>query len=403
MNVVLYLGLILLAGLIAGKLIRYLRLPEVTGYLIVGLVMGPSLIGLVTSGTIAALEPINTIALSIIAFTIGGELSLKQLKKCGKSATLIAAAAVLGALILVTVTLHFFLGVEFYPALILGSIATATAPAATIMVMRQYKAKGPLTDNLLAVVAIDDAMCLIVFGLAVAIARVLSGKVSGGLAAMVVSPFWELFGSLLLGAITASVLLAFATRLKELPDRLVVVLAMIFATAGIAELLHLSSLLACMAMGCAAVNILPRETDRLFSMIKSIDTPIYVIFFVLAGANLQLGMLAKVGAVGVAYMVSRALGKIAGASIGAKLSQAPSTVVKYLGLALLPQAGVAIGVTLVVQQSFPEISSLVTTVILGSVVVYEIVGPFFSKMAITKAGEVGRSENPLPSTPPAEQ
>lgn len=220
---------------------------------------------------------------------------------------------------------------------------------------------------------------------------------------MVVSPFWELFGSLLLGAITASVLLAFATRLKELPDRLVVVLAMIFATAGIAELLHLSSLLACMAMGCAAVNILPRETDRLFSMIKSIDTPIYVIFFVLAGANLQLGMLAKVGAVGVAYMVSRALGKIAGASIGAKLSQAPSTVVKYLGLALLPQAGVAIGVTLVVQQSFPEISSLVTTVILGSVVVYEIVGPFFSKMAITKAGEVGRSENPLPSTPPAEQ
>lgn len=143
---------------------------------------------------------------------------------------------------------------------------------------RQYKARGPLTDNLLAVVAIDDALCLIAFGIAMAFAKVLSGKVSGGLAAMIVSPLWELLGSLLLGAVTAVVLLLITTRLKELPDRLVVVLGVLFALAGTAELLQLSSLLACMAMGCVAVNILPGETDRLFSMVKSVDTPIYVLF-----------------------------------------------------------------------------------------------------------------------------
>jgi len=398
MNMVLYLGLILLAGFTAGKLINYVKLPAVTGYLVIGLLLGPSLLGLVTSETITALTPINTVALSIIAFTIGGEFSFSQLKKCGKSAILIAIFEVLGAFAFVTATLYFLLGVELYLALIFGAISCATAPAATILVLRQYKARGPLTDNLLAVVAIDDALCLIAFGIAMAFAKVLSGKVSGGLAAMIVSPLWELLGSLLLGAVTAVVLLLITTRLKELPDRLVVVLGVLFALAGTAELLQLSSLLACMAMGCVAVNILPGETDRLFSMVKSVDTPIYVLFFVLAGANLQLGLLAKVGAIGVAYMISRVLGKMAGAALGAKLGQAPSTVLKYLGLALVPQAGVAIGVTLVTQHEFPEVANLVTTVILGSVVVYEIIGPFCSKVAITKAGEVGGIEGHRLST-----
>ena len=205
---------------------------------------------------------------------------------------------------------------------------------------------------------------------------------------MIASPLWELLGSLLLGAAAGLTLLAIAARLKEQPDRLVVALGVVFATAGAAELLGLSSLLACMALGCATVNTRPRESDRLFGLLKSVDTPIYVLFFVLAGANLHLGVLAQVGAIGVAYIVSRVLGKIIGAAVGAKLGQAPPTVLKYLGLGLVPQAGVAIGVTLMVQQSFPDIANMVTTVILGSVVVYEAIGPFCTKMAITKAGEV---------------
>ncbi|HEY8345544.1 MAG TPA: cation:proton antiporter, partial [Bacillota bacterium] len=286
-------------------------------------------------------------------------------------------------------TLYFLAGVELYVALIFGAISSATAPAATIMVLREYKAKGPLTDHLLAVVAIDDALCLIAYGLATAVAKVISGKVTGGVAAMIAAPIWELLGSLLLGAVFAVVLMTVSRRFREHHDKLVVALGMIFAVAGIAEFLRLSSLLACMAMGCTAVNLVPKETDRVFRIIKSIDTPIYVLFFVAAGANLHLGVLAKVGLVGVVYIISRVLGKILGAAFGAKLGQASATVRKYLGLALVPQAGVAIGVALLVQQDFPEIAGFVTTVILGSVVVYEIIGPFCSKMAITKAGEVG--------------
>lgn len=391
MSIVFFLGFILLAGFGAGKLINYLKLPAVTGYLLIGLLVGPSLLGLVSAETMELLAPINTIALSIIAFLIGDEFSFKQLKKCGKSAILIAIFEVLGAFACVTLTLHFLAGVELYIALIFGAISSATAPAATIMVLREYKAKGPLTDNLLAVVAIDDALCLIVFGLATAVAKVISGKVTGGVAAMIAAPIWELLGSLLLGGVFAVVLMTVSRRFREQYDKLVVALGMIFAVAGIAEFFHLSSLLACMAMGCAAVNLVPKETDRVFRIIKSIDTPIYVLFFVAAGANLHLGVLAKVGLIGVAYIISRVLGKMLGAAFGAKLGQASSTVRKYLGLGLVPQAGVAIGVTLLVQQDFPEIAGFVTTVILGSVVVYEIIGPFCSKLAITKAGEVGKA------------
>ena len=293
MNMVLYLGLILLAGFTAGKLINYLRLPAVTGYLVVGLLLGPSLLGLVTSETITPLTPINTIALSIIAFTIGGEFAIKQLKKVGKSVILIAILEVVGAFAFVTLTLHFLLGVDLYIALIFGAISSATAPAATIMVLRQYKAKGPLTDTLLAVVAIDDALCVIAFGITMAISKVLAGEVSGSLATMIGAPFWELFGSFLLGTIAALVLLTISTRLKEQPDRIVIILGMVLATAGLAEMLNLSTLLACMAMGCISVNLLPRETGRIFDILKSVDTPIYVLFFVLAGANLQLELVTQ--------------------------------------------------------------------------------------------------------------
>ncbi len=355
--------------------------------------------GVISEQSITQLAPVNTIALSIIAFLIGGEFSFKQLKKCGKSAVVIAVVQVIGAFALVTLSLTILLGMELYKALIFGAISTATAPAATVMVLRQYKAKGPLTENLLAVVAIDDALCLVIFGLVMAIAKVFAGKVSGGLVAMVAAPLWEMCGSIFLGGLFGFVLLRVSAYFKESVDKLIVVLGMVFALAGLSDFLQFSSLLACMAMGFVAVNLLPREGDRLFGLIKTIDTPLYVLFFVVAGANLQLNILLKVGSVGVVYIIGRSLGKILGTVLGAKLSHAPSMVQKYLGLGLLPQAGVAIGLTLMVQQDFPEVAVLVTTVILGAVVVFEIIGPFFAKLAITKAGEIGVGGDPLRKTP----
>lgn len=389
MSIVLLLGLILVTGFAGGRLISLFKLPAVTGYLIVGLLLGPSVMGMISFDTIEQLAPINTIALSIIAFLIGGEFSFKLLKRCGKSAILIAIFEVLGALTFVTGILHFLLGMKVSTALILGAISSATAPAATIMVLREYKAKGPLTDNLLAVVAIDDALCLIVFGIVMSSVKAIVGQMGGSVAAMLIVPIWELLGSVLLGGVFALAFLAISQRIKEGFDKLVLILGAVFVLAGVSDLLHLSSLLACMAMGCIAINLLPRETDRVFKIVKSIDTPIYVLFFVTAGANLHLSVLAKVGIVGVVYILSRVIGKMFGAALGAKLGKAPLVVQKYLGLGLVPQAGIAIGLTQMLQQDLPMIADLVTTVVLGSVVILEIIGPFFSKMAITKAGEVG--------------
>ncbi|NLW55319.1 MAG: cation:proton antiporter [Firmicutes bacterium] len=389
MNIILYLGIILIAGLAAGRVINRLKLPAVTGYLLIGLLLGPSVFNLITTEKITALAPINSIALSIIAFSIGGALSLKQIKKCGKSVLVITVMQALGAYLLVTLTLHCLFGVELHSALIFGAISTATAPAATIMVLREYKAKGPLTSNLLAVVALDDALCLIAFGITMALAKILAGKVSGGVVPMIAAPLWELLGSIILGIVFAVTLLLLSSRFKENPDKMVLVLGMVFLQAGLAEFLHLSALLAGMTMGCVAVNLLQHQSEELFRLVNTVDTPIYVLFFVLAGANLQLGLLVKVGLVGVAYIFSRMIGKIGGAIYGAIISKAPAVVRKYLGLGLIPQAGVAIGLTLLVQQDLPEIANLVSTVILGSVVVYEIIGPFFAKMAIMKAGEAG--------------
>lgn len=392
-NIILYLGIILITGLLAGKLINKVKLPAVTGYLLVGLLLGPSVFNLITAETVTALASINSIALSIIAFSIGGALSLKEIKKCGKSVIVITIAQVLGAYLLVTMTLHYLFGVELHTALIFGAISTATAPAATVMVLREYKAKGPLTSNLLAVVALDDALCVIAFGITMALAKIFAGKVSGGVVAMIAAPLWELLGSILLGSVFAVLLLRLASGFKEKPDKMVLALGMIFLQAGLAEFLNLSALLAGMTMGCVAVNLLPRQSEKLFRLVSTVDTPVYVLFFVLAGANLQLDLLTKVGLVGVAYIVSRIIGKVGGATFGAIISKAPAVVRKYLGLGLIPQAGVAIGLTLLVQQGFPEIAGMVTTVILGSVVVYEIIGPFFAKMAIMKAGEAGAARD----------
>lgn len=392
MQLVFYLGLILLLGLTAEKLIYRCKLPAVTGYLILGMLLGPSLLNILNTEIVVNLAPINSIALGLIAFLIGGELSLANLRKCGQSVLWITFTQVFGAFSMVTLSMPLLAKVEFPAALLFGAISCATAPAAVMMVLREYKAKGPVTDNLLAVVALDDAVCLVFYAIAVAVAKVMVGE-DISLAMAILKPFWELTVSLLGGAAAGFILVWLSKKMGDRDDSLVLALGVIFLLAGGSEFLGLSPLLVCMSLGFFAVNLAPGETGKIFRIIKSLDTPVYVMFFVAAGANLHLSELAKLGTVGAVYIIARVLGKMAGAGLGGLIGRAAPVVRKYLGLGLIPQAGVAIGLTLILVNDFPAYTRLITPVILASVVIYEIIGPFCVKLAISRAGEAYKAED----------
>ncbi len=392
MQLVFYLGLILLLGLTAEKLIYRCKLPAVTGYLILGMLLGPSLLNILNTEIVVNLAPINSIALGLIAFLIGGELSLANLRKCGQSVLWITFTQVFGAFSMVTLSMPLLAKVEFPAALLFGAISCATAPAAVMMVLREYKAKGPVTDNLLAVVALDDAVCLVFYAIAVAVAKVMVGE-DISLAMAILKPFWELTVSLLGGAAAGFILVWLSKKMGDRDDSLVLALGVIFLLAGGSEFLGLSPLLVCMSLGFFAVNLAPGETGKIFRIIKSLDTPVYVMFFVAAGANLHLSELAKLGTVGAVYIIARVLGKMAGAGLGGLIGRAAPVVRKYLGLGLIPQAGVAIGLTLILANDFPAYTRLITPVILASVVIYEIIGPFCVKLAISRAGEAYKAED----------
>lgn len=316
----------------------------------------------------------------------------------------ITLAEASGAFMLVSAVTYFIFHQPLYVALVLGSIASATAPAATVLIIREYRAKGPLTDTLIAVVALDDAIGITFYGISVALARLLTGRVAGGANAwsLVAAPVWEIVGSFLVGLVGTIALGTIAARIRRPEDRLALVLGVVLATSGMAQLLHTSLLLTNMALGMFTVNLVP-TSRRLFGALAGIDQPIYIAFFVLAGAGLHLRLLTQVGLLGIGYIVARGIGKILGAGLGARWTGAAPQVQRYLGLALIPQAGVAIGLTLLAAQAFPEIAPMLTTLILGAVVVHEMIGPFTAKIAIVGAGEVGKAavspSSPAPELP----
>lgn len=399
MNPILGIALLLIGGFLGGKALNRLKLPAVTGYLLVGLLLGSSVLNLVDTKTLETLEPINNIALGLIAFIIGGEFSFENLRKLGRSVMLIAILEVAGAFTFVAAVMVLVFRLPLSTALIFGAISSATAPAATVLVLRELKAKGPLTDTLLAVVAIDDALCVIAFGLATTAAKALS---SGVLAAATLwRPIIELGGSVVLGGLLGLVLAFTARRLRNHTDLLVVALGLVFLSGGASSWLHLSPLLTTMTLGCTLVNLSREQSNKAFAAIKTMDTPIYVAFFAMAGASLHLAYLWNVGLIGVGYILARVAGKAAGASLGATLGQSPASVRKYLGLGLVPQAGVAIGVTMLARQEFPALAQMLTTVILGSVVIYEIIGPVCAKIAILRSGEAHEGSSATAAASPA--
>lgn len=389
MNTLVYLSILLLAGLLCGRLVKQAKLPNVTGYLIAGLLLGPYVLKVIPSASIENFSVLSDIALSFIAFTIGSEFKISYFKRVEMTPVVIA---IFEALIAVFLVLGVLLLAGFNPAfsLVLTSIAAATAPAATVMVVKQYKAKGPVTEMLMSVVALDDAVALIGFGFAVTLAKVISGSSAvSNVALSVLRPFGEILLALAVGFLVGVLMKIPIRFFRKNGNRMIIICGMVFLSGGIAMMLGVSALLACMATGAMFCNIC-NESDEIAKLSDYITPPIFLLFFAVSGAQLNIFIIPTIGIVGLIYVIFRVIGKMGGAYIGAKIMKAPEAVCKYLGPALIPQAGVAIGLISVSQTVVPEYAPQIRAVILCGTMIYEIIGPAVAKMTLVKAGEISK-------------
>lgn len=414
MDILLSISIALFVGLMMTRVIKPFGLPAVTGYLVAGILIGPYCLGrlgvmlgieglgFTTMDYVGHFEVISNVALGFIAFSIGNEFRLSSLKKTGKQATIIGIVQALVATLFVDLALgvlSLILGDDILPmsaVITLGAIATATAPAATLMVVRQYKAKGPLTELLLPIVALDDAVGLVVFAVSFGISKAM---VSGhtDVISIVVNPLIEIVVSLVLGTVMGLIFSEtekfFHSRSKRLSVSvtyviLTVALCMIKVDIGPVTI-GTSSLLTCMMLGTVFCNVC-ESSEELMERVDRWTTPLFALFFVISGAELELSVfssLAIVG-IGVMFILFRSAGKIVGAAISSKATGCDSTIVKYLGITLLPQAGVALGMTVSAMQLGDTEGALIRNIVLFAVLVYELIGPMLTKMALMKAGEI---------------
>ena len=416
MELLLSIAISLLAGLLMSRVVKPLKLPAVTGYLVAGLLIGPFALGAVgidglgftSLAQVDRLKPISEVALGFIAFAIGNEFRLKQLKAIGKQATIIAIIQALSATIFVDVALlvlHFLMPdkITVPVAITLGAVATATAPAATLMVVNQYKAKGPLVDLLLPIVALDDAVGLVVFAVSFGIAKSISSGAALSVISVLLNPLLEVTASFALGTILGLIYTFvekfFHSRSKRLS---VAITFVIFAVAfsklqftfpGTEVEIGFSSLLVCMMMATIFCNICP-SSEELMAKTDRWTAPLFVLFFVISGAELDLSVF-KSGAavlVGVVYILFRSAGKILGATFSSRMTHCAPLVQKWLGITLLPQAGVALGMSITVATQLGEEGAIIRSIILFSVLIYELVGPMLTKIALTKSGEIPPKE-----------
>ncbi|WP_458863609.1 cation:proton antiporter [Acidaminobacterium chupaoyuni] len=385
LSILFYLGLLLLAGLFGGRMVKHVKLPNVTGYLLAGLLLGPYVFKVLKADMLPQLDLISEMALGFIAFTIGAEFKASYFKKMGAMPVVIAICEGLGAMLVVTLSL-LAAGQPLSFALMLGAISTATAPAATIMVIKQYKARGPLTSTLLSVVALDDAVALISFGFAVAVSKNLEGA-GGSVMKAILQPFGDVALALILGVVFGFAFMVPLRYFKKQSNRLCITTAFVFLAASISEALGASSLLTCMVMGATLINMSNSATE-IMSIADMVTPPVYMLFFVISGAELNLSVLPSVGLAGIIYVIARVAGKWGGAMFGAAVMKAEKNIKKYLGPTLIPQAGVAIGLTLVAQSVVPEYAAAIRAIVLCGTLIYEIIGPMVSKVCLVKAGEI---------------
>lgn len=411
MNILLSVSVALLVGLLMTRAFKPLKLPSVTAYLIAGILIGPYCIGQLgidgfgfpNHEAVELLGLVSNVALGFIAFSIGNEFRVSELKHTGKQALVIGVVQALFAALLVDVALYALhlimpdkLSVE--QAITLGAIATATAPAATLMVVRQYKAKGPLTNLLLPIVALDDAVGLIVFAVSFGIAKsMMVGQLD--FVAIIIQPLLEIILSLGLGAVMGWILTQMEKMFNSNTNRLNMTITFVFLTVAISMLdfhigqLHItfSSLLVCMMMGTVFCNICPLSHD-LMEKTDKWTSPLFALFFVISGAELELGVFADwaIVVIGLVYIVFRCLGKYFGAYISAKGTKCSPEIQKYLGITLFPQAGVALGMCAIVaaEPAFGAAGNLVRNITLFAVLVYELFGPVMTREALRRAGDI---------------
>jgi Kef-type K+ transport system membrane component KefB len=406
-SILLTLSIALLAGLLLSRLAKKVQLPAVTAYLVAGVLIGPYLLGAldipgigITHGQLEGFGIISDVALGFIAFAIGNEFRLTQLKQIGKQATVIGIFQGIFTCIvvdIVLIALHFAMPqyLSLSAAIVLGAVATATAPAATLMVVRQYKAKGPLTSMLLPVVALDDAVGLVVFAISFGIAKSLNtGSVD--VLSIVLEPVLEVVLSLALGFIMGLLFTLCERFFHSRSKRMAVSVTFVLMTVAISCLkfhigsVHIgfSSLLACMMLGTVFCNICD-FSEELMERADRWTAPILILFFVISGAELNLSVFASIAVViiGIVYIASRSAGKYFGAGISARMMKCDPNIVKYLGITLLPQAGVALGMAIKARELGVE-GNIVSDITLFAVLVYEIVGPFLTKICLTKAGDI---------------
>jgi len=402
-NILFYLSIVLFVGFIVGKLVSLIKLPNVTGYLIAGLLIGPYILGFVPKDTISKMELISEVALGIIAFNTGSEFSIEHLKELGLKVITVTLLQSLGALVVVLVAMSLIFNQTFPFSIVIATIATATAPAATLLVIKQYQAKGPVVDTLLPVVALDDAVCIILFSIAASVAKLMiNPAVNTSIIMTILTSLWEIVLAIIIGIACGFLICIFKSKLKGEGELLLVTFATILITVALSNMFNASELIACMMVGTIVTNFIPNSLS-VFNSIERISLPIYVAFFTLSGADLDLSILKSVGIVGIGYIIARAIGKIAGAYLGAKVTKMPDTVQKYLGITLLPQAGVAIGLSLTAQSILPEYSSAIRTIVLSATLVYELIGPVLTKIALVLAKEIKtpntkiKKQNPRPA------
>ena len=406
----LILGGIIIISFYVGRTMKYIKLPSIIGFMVFGVILGPSFLNLLSDHVQENLSFITEIALSFVALSIGLELNLISLKKLGVGIIYIILFESFGAFLLVFAGLYFFTH-NLTLAIIFGAVAPASAPAGTVAIIQEFKAKGSFTKTLYAVVGFDDGLGIIIFGFAAAFAKIIllkeTGEVSESVFLMILEPMKEIGLSILFGGIIAVVFSFLARKLKNADDVLILVFGFVFFTSGLCPLFHLSIILTNMVVGMFIINTQPHSlVQKIQNRLPMIMPILFILFFTLAGSNLHLAVLPSLGLLGIIYILMRGSGLIIGARIGAMLGKVEKKIKNYVGLGILSQAGVAIGLSLIVKHEFKglgkvievvngenitsgdKLGTMVLTTVTATCIFFEIIGPILTKIALKKAGEI---------------
>lgn len=394
-SVLLVIGSAIIISLAAGKIGKNIRLPMVIGYVLIGVILGKSFLNILTPIVVERMSIINDLALGIIAFIIGGELKFSRLKQLGKVITSIAIFECLGAFFAIALFTYFFTK-NVYLGLILGAVGSATAPAATVAVINQYKARGPLTTTILGVVGSDDALALVIYAFVSSISYHFIVHKSLPVLPLLLAPVKEIFFSLLIGAVMGVGLSYLLRKMRSREEAFTLAIGILLLAEGVAVQFNFSELLLVMTMAVIGNN-LSRKFDSVMNTINVIGFPLIAAFFCLAGTRLDIKLFPQIGLLGLIYIVARMSGKYLGAKMGATAASAPPVIKKYIGLSLWPQIGVAVALAIMVERDFVslgkighDLAMVTVNVLLFTTIFTEIIGPLATKFALTRAKEINR-------------